>query len=192
MEVFAKEQLGQAWPVLIERLRAGEVGILPTDTIYGLSGDVRRAAVVERVADLKQRRQPPTVLPHDDTWARQLVAEGSRDLYDRLRRQHRGAYTLLFPVSDQAAELLPPMVTATGLVGLRWPDHWISRLAGEAQVPLLSTSANVTGQPFMTSGDDLDPAIAAGVDFWVDEGPRPVRPSTLVWCNEDPPRFQER
>ncbi len=192
MDVFTGADRARVWHTMARRLQDGAVAILPTDTIYGLTGDARSAAVVQRVADIKRRSRPPTIIPHDLAWARALVHDEALARFDDLQARYRGAYTLLLPVSDHGRAALPPAVTETGLIGMRWPAHWITKLAEDAQVPFMSTSANVTTRPFMTSLDDLDPAVSAHVDFVFYEGPRPVRPSTLIWADQDPPRIEAR
>ena len=53
---------------------------------------------------------------------------------------------------------------------MRIPDHWFSDVIRELGFPIVTTSANRSGQPFTTSLDDLDQVIKDGVDFIIYEG----------------------
>ena len=168
------------------RFARGEVGIVPTDTLYGLSGDARDDAILSRINALKGRAQPATVIPHDLAWARAQVEDSA--LFDAHFEKNRGD-SHLFPAvrGDLAAGL-----TSTGLVSLRWPAHAISEVAARARTPLITTSVNRTGQPPMSSLADLDDDIAARVDFiWLD-GELRGAPSTMRFFDVDPPRVVRR
>jgi tRNA A37 threonylcarbamoyladenosine synthetase subunit TsaC/SUA5/YrdC len=170
------------------RFARGEVGVMPTDTLYGLSGDASRVDVVERINAIKQRAQPATIIPHDLAWARTLVAPSHAALLPELWKRYPGD-TLLLPYAHAPGEgPLPAALTSSGLVSLRGPQHWSLEMAARAGVPLVTTSANRTGHPPMTCVADLDPAVRALVDFVLDEGTLTGPPSALVHCNEDPPR----
>ena len=77
-------------------------------------------------------------------------------------------------VPRPAAEL-----TTSGLIGLRAPDHWMSALARDCGVPLVSSSVNISGQPFLVGLEDLPRGWARRVDFLVFEGPRRGPPSAI-------------
>lgn len=184
MELHGKgpEVLGE----IARRFARGEVGVVPTDTLYGLSGDARDLEIVSRINALKGRAQPVTVIPHALDWARAQVADPA--LFDAQFSSNRGD-THLFPVGDSD---LPAAVVSTGLVSFRWPDHVISAVSARAEVPLITTSVNRTGSPPMRSRADLDAVISAGVDFiWLD-GELTGAPSTLRFFDVDPPRVVQR
>lgn len=167
---------------LIARLKSGQVGVFPTDTIYGLSADARHHDAVERILELKKRRTPMSVVPHTLTWARQLVDPSYRQLFDETVERYRGRFTMLWPAAP-SPKLAHPLVQTDTLVGLRLPHHWITDLASSGALPLVTTSVNRTGQPPMRSLDDLDPEMEDGIDFAVYQGPLSNPPSTLVRCD---------
>lgn len=179
MDVYFGADRATAWALWARRLTAGEVAILPTDTIYGLSASALDAAAVRRIGALKRRHRPSTIVPHSVEWARSLVHPGARRLFDRLWRRCSHE-TLLLPygpdrgVARPAAEL-----TQSGLIGLRLPRHWISRLAREVGIPLVSTSVNLSGQPHMQALDDLPRGWNRRLDFMVFEGPLTGPPSAI-------------
>jgi L-threonylcarbamoyladenylate synthase len=179
-DVYTERDLPAVRGTIAERLARGEVAILPTDTIYGLSGNALDPAVVDRILRIKGRRRPPSLIPHAVEWARLLVPPKLRGVFEARVDEHRGPFTTIWPRGDGGAAL-PKALCSTGKVGLRLPDHWITELSGEIGLPLVTTSANRTQRAFMTCLDDLDEQIRAAVDFIVYQGPLPGPPSALVW-----------
>lgn len=156
-------------------LDRGGLVVYPTDTLLGLGARADRPAAVARLARLKGR---PEGLPLSvalssteeiDRWA-QLV-EGSRAL---VRRMLPGPYTLLVPARPSALGLLAPgIVGPTGTLGLRVPDHPIARELARRSGPIVSTSANLHGEPPMRSAAEARAAWGAGVDVYLEAVPPP-------------------
>lgn len=190
MDLFAPPDWHLIAEEIAARLRAGQVGILPTDTLYGLSGDARSATVVERILRIKGRMTPMSVVPPTLAWAASCLCVPEGLDFSGVMESHRGAYTLLWPSASSAA--LPAALTSSGKIGLRLPGHWITELAAMAGLPLLTTSANRHGEQPMTTLEDLDPRIAQAVDFVVYEGPRGGPASTIIVCDGRDLRVQPR
>ena len=177
MDVFTRFDLPAARDELLRRLAEGQVGILPTDTLYGLSGDATNPKVVRRIQRIKRRANPLSVIAPSLAWAAAAVAPRVRPRLPALAEKYAGPFTLLAPASSAR-------VAAAGRsarIGLRFPAHWVSELCAELARPLVSTSVNLTRVAPMTSLETLDPRIARAVDFIAYEGELPGPPSTLVW-----------
>lgn len=184
MEIFQAASLKSIRSDLIERLRNGQVAVFPTDTIYGFTADATNHEAVERILALKRRRTPVSCIPHGVEWARLLVSQGHRRRFDEHIESYFGRYTTLWP-AEQGDRVAHPLVQTDQLVGIRFPDHWIRGLAAEARLPLTTTSVNRTGQEPMRSLETLDPELARGIDFVVDEGVLQNPPSVIVRCDGD-------
>lgn len=183
MDLYVSHDLPAVLPALARRLQDGDLAILPTDTIYGLSGNALDAAVIARIQAIKGRSNPPAVIPPSLEWARLVIDEADLPLFDAHFASYRGAYLTLWRYSGRSLQL-PPSLHASGLIGLRQPAHWISDLAAEAGIPLVTTSVNRHESPPMTTLEDLDPEIRDQVDLALYEGPRSGPPSTIVHCHE--------
>jgi tRNA A37 threonylcarbamoyladenosine synthetase subunit TsaC/SUA5/YrdC len=72
------------------------------------------------------------------------------------------------------------------------PNHWIGEFANYFDTPLVTTSANRSGETFMRHLDDLDSEIQKGCEFVVYEGVLERRPSTIVKLTEEKPVIKER
>ena len=60
------------------------------------------------------------------------------------------------------------------------PEHWFSGIVKELAFPVVTTSANVSGDNFMTSIENLDERVKNKVDFIIYEGEKHGRPSKII------------
>lgn len=162
-------------------LRHGGVVIYPTETVYGLGGDPRNAAVIERISALKNRpvHKPFPLIAADMDSVRRWVRWRS-DPLDRLaKRFWPGPLTLVL----QAASNVPKSLqSAEGTVAVRVSAHPVATLMAKAcGGALVATSANLSGQPPASNPTALSRTLLDAVDGLVDGGPLPPSlPSTLV------------
>lgn len=161
-------------------VRRGGVIVHPTSTLYGLGGDAFDPDVVARVRGLKGGRVSPfLVLVQSAEAAWSLVAEVP-DIACRLAsRFWPGPLTLVLPASDRVpAHLVGP----GGTVAVRVDAHPFARaLAAGAGVPILSSSANRSGEAPATTAEEVSRDLVLAGDLFVcDGGPLAGRPSTVV------------
>jgi L-threonylcarbamoyladenylate synthase len=172
---MTSKSVAEAAKVLV----GGGVVVYPTETVYGIGASIYIPEAVERVFEIKgrERGMPLSVAVASFEMMGQ-VASISEDDLAHLRKVLPGPVTILVEKDPD----LPDTVTAgSPLVGIRFPDHPIAlELIGMAG-PITSTSANLSGQKPPASIEELDPKIAAEVDFVLDGGrSRFAQPSTLV------------
>ncbi len=171
-----------------ERLRAGEVAVVPTETVYGLAVKAGVPAAFARVFALKDR--PATVhLPVMLGSVDQLAALGVRrcETGDRLAAEHwPGPLTIVWALDAQR----PAWLAERTEVAVRVPDHtWLRDLATLAG-PLLVTSANRHGQPPAQTVDEAVSGLAGRPDLVVDGGRVGAAASTIVNVCVQPARVE--
>jgi len=153
------------------------VFIYPTDTIYGIGCNATNKQAVEKIRKIKQRPENPfSIIVPSKGWIEEfcVVNENARSWIKRLP----GPYTLILPIKKQIlAENVAPNRNA---MGIRIPDHWFSDYAQIWNIPIVSTSANLSRKPFMTSLDDLEPSIKEQIDFIIYDGPKNSKPSKII------------
>jgi L-threonylcarbamoyladenylate synthase len=149
-------------------IRAGELVILPTDTVYGLCG-LESEDAARRIAELKGR-------PVD-----QPIAILFADVESALERA---------PGLKRAARLLPgPFTLIVGTLGIRVPDLPAEAATVVREVgAVLATSANLHGGPNPRRLADVPPEIRAACAAEVDAGELPGLPSTVIDLTGDEPR----
>ncbi|HEY0272844.1 MAG TPA: L-threonylcarbamoyladenylate synthase [Chitinophaga sp.] len=161
MEVF-EQDLTAALAVL----RAGGTILYPTDTIWGLGCDATNENAVRKIFDLKQRpaHKSLVLLLADVKAIFQYVAHPHPDLANILAGFDRPT-TVIY---DGALQLAPSAVNADGSVAIRLVQEPFCRhLVKRLRKPLVSTSANLSGQPSAATFAAIDPAVKAGVDYVV-------------------------
>ena len=150
-------------------IASGGVAVFPADTVYGLACDPSNPDAVSRLYGLKGR--PPdkaaAVMYFDLEQA--LLPELSRRTRALMARLLPGAVTLLVP-SDRF-----PLAGGAGTLCVRVPD-----IPPLGRMPVLQSSANVTGGPDARRPADVPEAIRRGADLVIDGGELPGTPSTVV------------
>lgn len=174
----------------------GEVIAHPTETIYGLAGDVFSKKAVKKIYDLKMRDYglPIAIIVANMTMLRELVAFIPERAEVLMRRFWPGPLTILFEVKDSFPKSL---VTNTKKVGVRISSHPItSALVNRCGRPITTTSANRSGfppslhvrhvqkyfgnrLPCIIDGGECEPSRGSTVVDVTDETMRIIRDGTI-------------
>ena len=147
-------------------LKQGGILVYPTDTLYGLGCNAEDKHAVERIYSLKGREKgkPLSMLVSDYAMLLEYCTVSSaqeRILHALLP----GPYTFILP-------LRKPIAAATGAtVGIRVPEHMFMRqVSKELQMPIVSTSANLSGEKDAVLLADVDKAVSSKADLLIDGG----------------------
>lgn len=171
----------------LEVLRRGGTILYPTDTIWGLGCDATNGEAVRKIYDIKKRDDSKSliVLVADERDILQLVAAPDLQAFDYLAEQDRPT-TMIF---EGAIGLPDNLVAADGSIAIRIvQDEFCRHLIRRLRKPLVSTSANISGEPSPQSFADVSPAIKEAVDYvvgWRQEDTTPAVPSSIVKWNSD-------
>ncbi len=158
-------------------IRQSGVALFPSDTVYGLACDVSDERAVERLYALKRR--PPdkaaAVMFFDLEAALGALPELGERTREAMRRLLPGGVTLLLPNSKGRFPLASRADPET--LGLRVIS--VPELSGVA-VPVLQSSANLSGGPNARRLAEVAPELLGGADLVIDGGELPGTPSTVV------------
>lgn len=168
--------------------RGGIIGY-PTETVYGLGGDATNETAVRRIFELKGRETQKRFLclVHSKERLYPIVERVSGKAEKLMDVFWPGPLTLIFPVSQKHPELLRG---GSGKIGFRVSSEPIcQKLTERYQNPIVSTSANRSGQnPSRTAGEVMA-SFGNALDLVLDGGMRNgLNPSTVLDMDEDPPR----
>ena len=159
-------------------IRAGDLVVYPTETVYGLGADALNPPAIDRVFDLKGRdRTDPLSMAVPSIEAAHEYVE-TTDVVEAFMDDF-----LPGPVTVVAAKTgtVPDALTGgRNRVGIRVPEHDLALALLTRVAPLTATSANVTGSESVTEIDRLDPRIRDGVTVVIDGGTTPGYESTVV------------
>lgn len=174
---------GETLAAIQARIAAGEIVILPTDTLYGLHSAADDADAVARIEQIKGREGKPfLVLCSDVDQLLSLGCSAAPDLIAFLRSVWPAALTCILPLERPIAASL-----GRASVAARVPDaEWLRPLL-RATGPLLSTSVNRSGEPPAEMPGQIDPAVLSQTSGILDAGRLSGLPSTLVDFTKAPP-----
>lgn len=176
VRIINKDELKNE-PSLLSELKRG-VFIYPTDTIYGIGCDATNEKLVARVREIKKSAEQPfsIIVPNKNSILSNCETDGRTGPW---LAKLPGPYTLILKVKKKFfADNVVPSQNDT--IGIRVPNNWFYLYIKRMKVPIITTSANVTGDDFMTCLDDLDPQVKRKVDFIVYDGELKGKPSTIV------------
>ncbi|MBN2454014.1 threonylcarbamoyl-AMP synthase, partial [Candidatus Woesearchaeota archaeon] len=185
-----KEEFLNGAEVFTKKIEGGSIFIHPTDTIYGIGCDATNSEAVKKVREAKQRKDMPfSVIAPSKKWIYDNceVSEDAVKWVEKLP----GPYTLILKLRSKSAVAKEVNLGAETL-GVRIPESWFAEFVEKLGLPVVSTSANVSGEDYMTSTDDLDDRIKPKLDFVVYEGEKTGRPSTIVKLFEEKIEVTER
>lgn len=174
----------------IEILRAGGVGIFPTDTAFGIGCRMDSEESVARVFDIRKRpiSQATPVLVSGEAMAKRYFSHPSSSTLAYMSKYWPGALTVI-DTCDVAK--VPLLVRGGGdTVGFRMPNHdAILTIIEQIGVPILGPSANFHGLPTPYSFGAVDPNLAALADFVLPGECSVGQASTVVDCSAYPPKL---
>lgn len=166
-------------PKLIALLHEGAVGVVPTDTVYGLVCRAADQAAVARLYGLKRREHKPGT----------LIAASIQQLIDLgIRARYLKAVESYWPnpLSIEIPHSIEYLNMGTGRQAMRIPaDLRLREFLGATGV-LQTTSANQPGEPVATKIEEARAYFGDQVDFYVDEGDLSGQPpSTIIRVVDD-------
>jgi len=166
----------------VEAVRAGEIVVLPTDTVYGVGADAFSAEAVASLLAAKGRgrEMPPPVLVPSIRTVDGLATDVPAWARDLIREFWPGPLTLVFKAQTS---LMWDLGETNGTVALRMPQDDIALAVLSEVGPMAVTSANLTGQPAATTATDAASQLGAAVSVYLDGGPTTsTEVSTIVDC----------
>lgn len=181
---YDREDLHEA----VRVLREGGVILYPTDTVWGIGCDATNEAAVQRIFEIKHRADSKSML---------VLLDGAGKLQGYVERVPDTAWTLLEVSEGQkpmtiiypkAKNLAYNLLAEDGSVGIRITQEPFSRaLCEQLRRPVVSTSANISGEPAAKVFDEIVQEIRDAVDYvcmYRRNDKTPHQPSSIVKIDE--------
>ncbi len=170
-----------------EAVREGKVVVLPTDTVYGVGADAFDVVAVAMVLAAKHRGRdmPPPVLVPNPRTVDGLAVEVPMYAKILMRQFWPGPLTVVLRAQPS---LHWDLGETNGTVALRMPDDEVALALLAETGPMAVTSANVTGNPAATTGQEALDQLGGAVAVYLEDGPRTGGlASTIVDCTGEEP-----
>jgi L-threonylcarbamoyladenylate synthase len=171
----------------VKVLREGGVILYPTDTVWGLGCDATNSEAVRRIYDIKRRDDRKALICLVDSDAR--LQRYVRDVPDVAWQLLDAAVKPTTVILDGAVNLAENLIAEDGSIGIRITNEPFSKeLCYRFQKALVSTSANISGQPPAQNYCDIAPELLEAVDyvcFSRRQEHRPHQPSRIIKLSAD-------
>ena len=161
---MTQKEIAEDIRAAVQTLRRGGIILYPTDTIWGIGCDAANEEAVRRIFQLKQR---------EDSKAMICLVDSANRMQRYLRQVPDVAWDLveyadkpLTLILDGAVNLAPSLIAEDGSIGLRVTKENISHeLCYRFEKAIVSTSANISGQPSPACFNEISEEIKQGVDY---------------------------
>lgn len=170
----------------LDTLKSGGVILYPTDTVWGLGCDATNPQAIEKILSIKKRDNSKSmiILLHSENQLSSYVDQIPEVAYELIEVTDR-PLTVIYSKGKN----LPPIALAKdGSIGIRIVDHpFCTQLLQRFRKPIISTSANISANPFASNFEEIDNKIKEAVDYIVEydqDNQRRGIPSLIVKLDE--------
>lgn len=166
----------------VEAMRRGGVILYPTDTIWGLGCDARNAEAIKRIYQIKQRSDSKALITLVSSMA--MLERTVGEIPEAAEQLIEAAVDPITIVYDHGPGVAPELLADDGSLGVRLTrERFSAELCQAMRGPIVSTSANISGEPSAKCFTEISPKILESVDYVCssrrDEG-AVSKPSTII------------
>lgn len=169
-----------------EVIKDGGIILYPTDTVWGIGCDATNPEAVAKIFALKQRAETQSMI---------VLMNGEKMIYNVFKEIPEAAWQIMdlsekptTIILDNPRNVAPNLISADKSLGMRLvKDPFCFKLMERMKKPLVSTSANISGQPTPASFKEISPEIIKGVDYVVNLHREKVggKPSAIIKLTND-------
>jgi L-threonylcarbamoyladenylate synthase len=164
-----------------EVIQQGGIILYPTDTVWGIGCDATNTEAVQKIYDLKKREESKSMI---------VLMNGEKMIYNVFKDIPEVAWQILdlsekptTLILDKPRNVAPTIIADDQSLAVRIvKEPFCYKLMERMKKPLVSTSANVSGQPTPKSFKEISPEIIKGVDYVVNLHREKIcdKPSTII------------
>lgn len=180
------EQISAEVQKSFEIIQSGGIILYPTDTVWGIGCDATNAEAIAKIYALKKRAETQSmiVLMNGDRMIHHVFKEVPEVAWQLIELSENPTTLIL----DNPRNVAPNLISADKSLGIRLvKEPFCYKLLERIKKPLVSTSANISGQPTPKSFKDISPEIIKGVDYVVNLHREKIagKPSTIIKLTND-------
>lgn len=170
---------------IVKEIKKGNLVIIPTDTVYGISADMNNEKAIEKVFEAKQRdKNKPLILLASNLEMLKKYVKKISPLEEKIIKKYMpGRLTMLFLKNEEVSDLV---TAGSFFVGIRIPDDLnLIKIINKVGNPIISTSANISGENTVTNVKNIDKKLLKYVSYVEDAGIIESFPSTVIKVEDD-------
>lgn len=186
MPINSNFTLNQEIQKAYEIIQNGGIILYPTDTVWGIGCDATNPDAVAKIYALKQRTETQSMI---------VLMNGEKMMYNVFKDIPDAAWQIIdlsekptTLVLDKPRNVAPNLIAADNSLGVRIvKEPFCFKLMEKMKKPLVSTSANISGQPTPIAFKDISPEIIKGVDYVVNLQREKIagKSSTIIKLTKD-------
>lgn len=166
--ILFKEDINKNKELIEETILNGGIIIYPTDTLYGIGGRADSEEVVKKIYELKKRdtNKPLSMIVPDFNFISQYFV--MNDFTEKtVKKYFPGKYTILINPKNEIEDIpiCKSILNMTPKIAIRICDHYIQDIVFSLKIPLISTSANISGEKSICKFEDLEDKLLKRVDL---------------------------
>ncbi|MEM4245503.1 MAG: L-threonylcarbamoyladenylate synthase [Candidatus Nanoarchaeia archaeon] len=172
---------------LVKYIREGKIIVYPTDTVYGIGCDAKNSASIQKIREIKNRTDKPfSIIAPSKKWVYENFEISNKNYIEKLP----GPYTYILKTKKEG---IVSRHASNGItIGVRIPDHKITRYIQKANTPFITTSVNLAGEEPVNDIRKIPRRIERHVDLIIDDGPLSNHVSVLIDLTGEIPRIIKR
>ena len=184
--IFVMQEINNEVHKAYEVIKEGGIILYPTDTVWGIGCDASNPEAVAKIFKLKQRAETQSMI---------VLMNGEKMLYNVFKEIPEVAWQILdlsenptTLVLDQPRNVAKNLIATDNTLAIRLvKEPFCFKLLERMKKPLVSTSANISGQPTPKSFKEISPEIIKGVDYVVNLHHEKIagKPSTIIKLTND-------
>ena len=170
---------------IVKEIKKGNLVIIPTDTVYGISADMNNEKAIEKVFEAKKRdKNKPLILLVSNLEMLKKYVKKISPLEEKIIKKYMpGRLTMLFLKNEEVSDLV---TAGSFFVGIRIPDDLnLIKIINKVGNPIISTSANISGENTVTNVKNIDKKLLKYVSYVEDAGIIESFPSTVIKVEDD-------
>jgi L-threonylcarbamoyladenylate synthase len=172
--------------ICLKTLQYGGIILYPTDTVWGIGCDATNFMAIEKIFQLKKRHESKSMicLVSDINMLKQYVKNVPEAAYDILKYSDKPT-TIIY---DDPINVAENLIAKDNTLAIRIiKDEFCNELIKKLKRPLVSTSANISGDPTPGSFKEITPDILKGVDYIVNlhRDKKTSNPSSIIKLGND-------
>lgn len=170
---------------IVKEIKKGNLVIIPTDTVYGISADMTNEKAIEKVYNAKNRdKNKPLILLVSNVDMLKEYTEKLNSLEEEIINKYLpGKLTLLLHKNSKVSDKI---TGKSDLVGIRMPNSkQLIQIIDKVGNPIISTSANISGKATITNPKDVEKEMLKHISYVEDAGTLNNEPSSIIKIEND-------
>ncbi len=165
---------------IVKEIKQGNLVIIPTDTVYGISVDMTNEKAIKKVYEAKNRdKSKPLILLVSSVDMLRKYTEKLNQLEEEIIKKYLpGKLTLLLHKNNKVSD---EITSGSNLVGIRIPDNKeLIKIIDKIGNPIISTSANISGKTTITNPKEIEKEMLKHISYVEDAGTINNEPSSII------------